>query len=149
MKYLTWGPSDKKQTEKSLKKQIAMQQDGDRKIFVLAVVLKETSVVIGNALFMVQDDDFETAEIGYFLHSSYWKMGLGKEVVDGLVELGFRRFGMHRIFAICDTENTGSVKILQKSGFRLEGHFLKNLKVKGEWRNNYLFALLSEEYFRG
>jgi [ribosomal protein S5]-alanine N-acetyltransferase len=107
--------------------------------------LKDTNVVIGNALFMVQDDDFETAEIGYFLNSKYWNCGYGKEVVEGLLHLGFRYFEMHRIFAVCDVENIASTILLQKAGFRLEGHFLKNLKVKGEWRDNFLFGLLREE----
>lgn len=48
--------------------------------------------------------------------------------------------------ATCDVENIGSIKVLQSLGFRLEGHFKQNLYVKGQWRDNYLFALLSSEY---
>uniref|UniRef100_A0A1S2LIM5 N-acetyltransferase domain-containing protein n=1 Tax=Anaerobacillus isosaccharinicus TaxID=1532552 RepID=A0A1S2LIM5_9BACI len=146
VKYLTWGPSTKEQTRISIEKQISFQYEENRKIFVLAVVLKDTNKVIGNALFMVEDDDFEVAEIGYFVHSNYWNKGFGKEIVEGLLDLAFNSFQLHRIYARCDVENTGSVNILNKRGFRLEGHFLKNLKVKGSWRDNYLFALLSEEY---
>lgn len=145
VKYLNWGPNNQEQTQKSLRKQIAFQTEEKRRIYVLAVVLKDTKEVIGNALFMIEDDDFETAEIGYFLNSKFWKNGFGKEVVEGLLYLGFYQIKMHRIYAVCDVKNIGSIKILKKTGFRLEGHFIKNLKVKGEWRDNYLFAILKEE----
>lgn len=146
VKYLTWGPFNKEQTQNSIRKQISFQYEENRKVFVLAVVLKDSQEVIGNALLMIEDDDFETAEIGYFLHSNFWKRGLGKEIVESLIHTAFQVLNLHRIYAQCDVENVGSVNILKKMGFRLEGHFHKNLKVKGKWRDNLLFALLREEY---
>jgi ribosomal-protein-alanine N-acetyltransferase len=146
VKYLTWGPSNREQTLNSLLKQIGFQSEENRKIYVLAVELKSIKKVIGNALFMVQDDDFEIAEIGYFINSNFWKRGYGEEIVYGLLNLGFRQFRLHRIYAICDVENLGSINLLKKVGFRLEGHFIKDLKVREGWRDNYLFALIKEEF---
>jgi [ribosomal protein S5]-alanine N-acetyltransferase len=146
VKYLTWGPSSREQTLHSLRKQIAFQNEENRQIFVLAVVLKHTKKVIGNALLMIRDQDFKTVEIGYFINSNYWKQGYGIEIVNGLLYLGFNTMDIHRIYAVCDVENAGSVNLLNKIGFRQEGHFIKNLKVKGRWRDNYLFAMLKEEF---
>jgi ribosomal-protein-alanine N-acetyltransferase len=146
VKYLTWGPNSEDETKKSLQKQIAFQTDKNRKTFVLAVVRNDTSQLIGNALLMIKDEDNKVAEIGYFLHPSHWNKGYGKEVVKGLLKLGFLELNMHRIYATCDVENIGSIKVLESLGFRLEGHFKQNLYVKGQWRDNYLFALLSSEY---
>jgi [ribosomal protein S5]-alanine N-acetyltransferase len=146
VKYLTWGPNSREQTLQSLRKQTAFQNEENRQMYVLAVEMKSTKKVIGNALFMVRD--CKTAEIGYFINSNYWKQGYGIEIVNGLLYLGFNTLDVHRIYAVCDVENAGSVKLLSKIGFRKEGHFLKNLKVKGQWRDNYLFAMLNEE-FRG
>jgi len=147
VKYLTWGPNSREQTLHSLRKQISFQNEENRQIYVLAVEIKSTKKVIGNALFMVRDQDCKTVEIGYFINSNYWKQGYGIEIVNGLLFLGFNIFDAHRIYAVCDVENAGSVKLLSKIGFRQEGHFIKNLKVKGQWRDNYLFAMLSEEFF--
>ncbi|MGV2939243.1 GNAT family N-acetyltransferase [Mesobacillus sp. LC4] len=146
VKYLTWGPNSREETLQSLRKQIAFQNEENRKIHVLAVEIKDTKKVIGNALFMVRDHDFKTAEIGYFINSNYWKQGYGIEIVSGLLYLGFNTMEVHRIYAVCDAENKGSIKLLTKKGFRHEGHFIKNLKVKGQWRDHYLFAMLSEEF---
>ncbi|WP_404332048.1 GNAT family N-acetyltransferase [Mesobacillus maritimus] len=146
VEYLTWGPTNREQTLRSLRKQIAFQNEENRQIFVLAVVLKYTNKVIGNALLMIRDQDFKTVEIGYFINSNYWKQGYGIEIVNGLLYLGFNTMDIHRIYAVCDVENAGSVNLLSKIGFRQEGHFIKNLKVKGQWRDNYLFAMLKEEF---
>ncbi len=146
VKYLTWGPNSRDQTLHSLRKQIAFQKEKNRQIYVLAVEMKSTKKVIGNALFTVRDHDFKTAEIGYFINTNYWKQGYGIEIVNGLLYLGFNIFDVHRIYAVCDVENAGSVKLLSKIGFRQEGHFIKNLKVKGQWRDHYLFAMLSDEF---
>ncbi|CAM3817851.1 GNAT family N-acetyltransferase [Mesobacillus thioparans] len=146
VKYLTWGPNNREQTLHSLRKQIAFQHEENRQIFVLGVEVKETKKVIGNALFMVKDQDFKTVEIGYFINSNYWKQGYGIEIVNGLLNLGFNNMDIHRIYAICDVENAGSVNLLKRIGFRQEGHFIKNLKVKGQWRDHFLFAILEEEF---
>lgn len=146
VKYLTWGPSSREQTLQSLRKQIAFQNEENRQMYILAVEMKSTKKVIGNALFMVKDPDFKTVEIGYFINSQYWKQGYALEIVNGLLVLGFKTMEVHRIFAVCDVENAGSVNLLSKIGFRQEGHFIKNLNVKGQWRDNYLFAMLSEEF---
>ncbi|MBM7662249.1 RimJ/RimL family protein N-acetyltransferase [Bacillus mesophilus] len=146
VRFLTWGPSSREQTLKSLKGQIDFQKEANREMYILAVVLKEVNIVIGNALFMIRSEYTETAEIGYFLNSNYWGKGYGKEIIDALKELGFHRLNMHRIFAVCDKENEASIALLKKSGFRLEGHLIKNIKIRGEWRDNYIFALLREEH---
>lgn len=146
VKYLTWGPNSREQTLHSLSKQIAFQNEENRQIYVLAVEMNSTKKVIGNALLMARDHDFKTVEVGYFINSNYWKQGYGIEIVNGLLYLGFNIFDVHRIYAVCDVENAGSVKLLIKIGFRQEGHFIKNLKVKGQWRDHYLFAMLSEEF---
>ena len=147
VKYLTWGPSSRAQTLNSLRKQIALQNEENRQNYILAVEMKSTKKVIGNALFMVRDQDTKTVEIGYFINSNYWKQGYGIEIVNGLLYLGFNTMDIHRIYAVCDVENAGSVKLLRKIGFRQEGHFIKNIQVKGQWRDHYLFAMLREEFF--
>lgn len=146
VKYLTWGPSSREETLTSLRSQISFQNETKRQLYILAVVLKNTKSVIGNALFMIRNNNFDTAEIGFFLNSDFWRNGYGKEIVEGLLEFGFCKYNIHRIYAVCDVENKESVNLLQKVGFRLEGHFIKDLKVKGEWRDNFLLALLKEEY---
>jgi RimJ/RimL family protein N-acetyltransferase len=40
-------------------------------------------------------------------------------------------------------------RVLERVGFRLEGHFHRDRLVEGEWRNTRVYALLAEEWRRG
>jgi [ribosomal protein S5]-alanine N-acetyltransferase len=144
VKYLTWGPNELTQTKSSLEKQIRLQEDSDRKIYVLGIVVKESRELIGNCLLIV--NDFRTAEIGYFIHPDFWRDGYGTETTKALIGFGFKSLRLHRIIATCDPENIYSTKVLIKAGMRQEGHFIKSQYVKGTWKDNLLFGILNEEY---
>jgi len=52
------------------------------------------------------------------------------------------------IIAITDCENTASVALLERLEIRREGHFLQNVWFKGKWGDEYLYAILKEEWLR-
>jgi RimJ/RimL family protein N-acetyltransferase len=53
---------------------------------------------------------------------------------------------LHRVIAITDCENAASVALLERLGLRREGHFLQNVWFKGTWGDEYLYAILHEEW---
>jgi RimJ/RimL family protein N-acetyltransferase len=59
--------------------------------------------------------------LGYLLTRSVWGHGLMTEVVTGLRAVLEERPEVRRVWAVCDVDNTGSARVLQKSGFKLEG----------------------------
>ena len=48
--------------------------------------------------------------------------------------------------ALVDTRNLPSVALMEALGFRREGHFLQNGWYKGEWCDEYQYALLRAEW---
>ena len=58
----------------------------------------------------------------------------------------FDTFDLHRIIAITDCENIASVALLERLGMRREGHFIQNIWFKGKWGDEYLYAILKEEW---
>ncbi|WP_339147176.1 MULTISPECIES: GNAT family protein [unclassified Sutcliffiella] len=141
-KYVIWGPITFENTKKMLDRQIDFQKEQNRKVYVFAVTYSNN--VVGEC-FLVITDHYETAEIGYYFHPEYWGNGYALETVIALLKFGFTDLGLHRIFAKCDSENIGSINVLTKAGFRLEGELKKESKIKGEWRDSLLFAILEEE----
>lgn len=53
--------------------------------------------------------------------------------------------GKHRITAFCDARNTASAALLERVGFRREGHLRQSTWAKGEWTDDLLYALLRDE----
>ena len=55
----------------------------------------------------------------------------------------FGQLALHRIEAACIPENDRSIRLLEKAGFQREGYMKEYLKIRGEWRDHLLFALIS------
>jgi RimJ/RimL family protein N-acetyltransferase len=118
---------------------------GDERYLWWAVEVEETGALAGCAG-LVLDQFHQSAEIWYLLDRPYWGQGLGTKVARILLERGFMEFGLHRLWAHVVPVNTASWKLLEKIGLRREGESKKNLPIRGEWLDSYLYAILREEY---
>ena len=61
------------------------------------------------------------ASIGYELVRSSWRQGIMTEALEAIIDLGFREMNLNRIDAVVMPENSASIKLLEKLGFRNEG----------------------------
>lgn len=86
-------------------------------VFVLASAPEDP---LGWAVLM--DRKNNTAELGYMLRPDRQGHGYAREAATAIVEHGFQTRGLRRIYADTDPENTGSVRLLESLGFKLEGH---------------------------
>lgn len=114
--------------------------------FQIAIELKDTGNLIGDIAIHTLPEDINQAEIGFSLNPIYQNKGFGIEAVICLLGYIFNVLNMHRVVAITDVRNKPSIKLLEKAGMRKEGHFIKNIWYKGEYTDEYLFALLNEEW---
>jgi RimJ/RimL family protein N-acetyltransferase len=62
----------------------------------------------------------DEVELGYGFHTQYWGRGLATEVALELLQLGRVRLGRPSIVAITLPENTGSQRVLTKTGLVYE-----------------------------
>lgn len=97
---------------------------------------------------LVPSPDKLSAEAWYLLDKPNWGRGYCTEALMGMLEIGFRTLGYHRIWAACLPENPASICVLEKGGLRREGYQRKNLLIHGEWKDSWLFAILGEEWAR-
>lgn len=91
-------------------------------------------------------DDGMQAMIGYTLAPAFQGRGYGVELIERLVQHLLVEKGLHRLSAECDTRNDPSVRLLEQVGFRREGHLRSSTWSKGEWSDDYVYALLAEEW---
>ena len=80
------------------------------------ICLKETGEIIGECSLTLQEDG-TSCEIGYMLLPQYWNQGYGTEVAGWLMSLA-RAYTVLRVTAMTHAQNTASVRILKKLGFR-------------------------------
>ncbi|GJL95096.1 MAG: GCN5 family N-acetyltransferase [Hyphococcus sp.] len=84
--------------------------------------------------------------LGYWIGEPYLRQGYAKMAIKELLAHAISSMGLNRVEAACQPENTGSLALLQKLGFRREGCAADYLKINGEWRDHVLFAVTAREY---
>lgn len=112
----------------------------------LAVVLKATDHLIGHLTFRVYHQAYRTREMGWLISPFYQNQGFASEAAAALLRYGFESLNLHRVVATCDTRNVASFRVMEKIGMRREGHYVKNTLIRGEWYDEYFYAILEEEW---
>ncbi|WP_028865632.1 GNAT family N-acetyltransferase [Psychromonas aquimarina] len=79
------------------------------------VNLKDSSTVIG-FVFLYESDN-STAHLGYLLGENFWHRGYASELLLGLIECCHAEQLIKKLVGGVDSENTASVKLLEKVGF--------------------------------
>ena len=144
--YLVWGPNTLAQSREAIEGFLEDQCARPREIFDLAIILKPKHVLIGGAGVRVIDRDNLTGEIGYTLHPDFWGYGLAVEAARALLEAGFHALELQRIVATCDQRNKASARVMERLGMRREGVFRGSKAIQGQWRDEFLYAILAEEF---
>ena len=88
------------------------------------------------------------AEIGYALGTIHQRRGLMVEALEGLLTDLFDHTKLRRLEARCAIENRASERVLQKLGFVREGRLRRFFVLRGKPVDNYLYALLREDWTR-
>jgi Acetyltransferase (GNAT) domain/Aldehyde dehydrogenase family len=82
-------------------------------------------------------------DCGYVLARPWWRQGLVTEVLTEVTVWALRQPSVFRIGAVCDFENIGSARVLEKSGFIREGllrRWLLHPNISDEPRDCYSYA---------
>ena len=144
-RYEHWDAFDREQVREDLVLQASVEPGTPEVWNEFAVTLRDGGACIGNISFKRSEPDQGQAEMGFHFARAYHGRGYGKEAVTGLIEWLWG-MGIHRIWAVADTRNESSWRMMEKLGMRREGHLRHNCFVKGEWCDEYLYALLEPEW---
>ena len=84
--------------------------------------------------------------IGYIIEPTRQREGLATEAVSAMLDFCFGELGLHRAQAFIHPDNTASIGLVGKLGFRREGLLCDNLRVGDVWRDDALYAILASEW---
>jgi RimJ/RimL family protein N-acetyltransferase len=146
--YQSWEGITEPEARAFIAEEKAAQPGVPGQWFQIAIELKESGLLIGDCALRIDEHDDRLAEIGFTLARAYQGKGLAREAVSSVLAYAFATFDLHRVIAIADCENAASVALLERLGMRREGHFLQNVWFKGKWGDEYLYAILKDEWLR-
>jgi ribosomal-protein-alanine N-acetyltransferase len=83
------------------------------------------------------------ADLGYGVARPFWGQGFATEAVQAVVGWGITQPEIYRVWAVCDVENKGSARVLEKAGMQREGvlkRWLVHPNIDHEPRDCYCYA---------
>jgi ribosomal-protein-alanine N-acetyltransferase len=84
-------------------------------------------------------------QVGYWVDQRHAGQGVIPTAVALAVDYCVFELGLHRIEVAIRPENTASLRVVEKLGFREIGYAPGYLHIDGAWRDHRLFALTAEE----
>ncbi len=82
---------------------------------------------------------FQSADLGYRVGEHDGGRGVASTAVALCLEQAFGALGLLRLEAVARPENQGSVRVLERNGFRQFGHSRRSFQLGGEWFDRLLF----------
>ena len=90
-----------------------------------------------------------SATLGYWVIQSHAGRGITPVAVGLATDYLFFEKGLHRMEVCIRPENTASLRVMEKLGFRYEGLRRRYIHIDGTWADHFCFALVVEEVPRG
>ena len=115
---------------------------------VLAIIYKETDTHIGNVSLQNINWISRNAEFAIMIgNKNYWKGGFGTEAATMIVEYGFTRLNLHRIYCGTIEGNEGMQKLSKVLKMKEEGLRREAIFKNGKFLHILEYGVLQTEFF--
>ena len=117
----------------------------DNPIHIFAIDINRQAV--GGIGIHPQDDIHrKNAEIGYWLGEPFWGHGIITNAVKQMIAFAFNTYDIDRVFARPFGTNKASQRVLEKTGFVLEGKFEKALYKREEFIDELIYSIRRQNW---
>lgn len=110
----------------------------------LGVEHKASGRLIGD-IGLKSESDRRIVEYGISFSREFQGQGLSSEALGAVLDHLFHERHIHRVIGMVDAENDACIRMMERLGFRREGHLRESFDDHGEWRDEYLYALLATD----
>jgi [ribosomal protein S5]-alanine N-acetyltransferase len=85
-------------------------------------------------------------DISYIVAREQWGKGVVSEAMCAVLDFGFDQMNLHSVEAGVTPGNDGSTRMLQKLGFRLEGHLRESYLAEDVFVDSLIYSLLRRDW---
>ena len=133
------------QTEESVRQFVSNIIESDD-TYLFAILSKENNEHIGNIKVGPINFNYKHTFIGYLIgDKEHWGKGIASEAVYLAVKFCHNILKLHKINAGIIAENIGSIRVLEKLGFKMEGCIRDDVFINGKYSDVYKYGLLETE----
>jgi RimJ/RimL family protein N-acetyltransferase len=145
-RYQSWERMAVHDARRILREQRALVPGIPGRWLQIAVEERERGLLIGDCGLKVIRNEPWQAELGFTFSREHQGRGYASEAVGRLLRYAFEALALRRVLAITVCDNANSVALLERLGFRREGHFVENAWFKHRWESEFLYAMLADEW---
>ncbi len=119
------------------------------KCFFIGIFEKASNQWVGQVYIGPTNWDLPEFTIGYAADANYEGKGFITEAIRAVLRMLFIDMRAHRIQSDCHENNIRSWRLLERCGFKREGHLRENKRnPDGSFHGDYLYGLLQREFER-
>lgn len=135
-------------TQRKYLKYDAFEFDKGRLVPLWITLKDEPDVIVGRvSFFNFAYGGMMSCSLGYHIDKDYEGQGYMSEAVKSACEMVVKEMKMHRIEAFILPENTRSLSLIERCGFKEEGIRYSYMHINSKWRDHKSFYIL-EDFFR-
>ena len=112
---------------------------------IFAIRIRSSNRLIGT-ISLVIDQQCDRGELGYWIREEEWGQGYCTEAGKVVIQFGFEQLNLNKIKAEHMTRNKASGEVLEKLGFKKEGHLKQHFKKWGVYEDVAVYSLCRCEY---
>jgi RimJ/RimL family protein N-acetyltransferase len=117
-----------------------------KELFQWGIARRDDDAIIGTCTLAWVSATHRRAELGFALARPHWGAGIMREALVRLIDFSFDELDLHRLEADVDPRNARSMGLLERLGFRREGHLRERWHVGGEICDGIFYGLLAREW---
>jgi ribosomal-protein-alanine N-acetyltransferase len=110
----------------------------------LIIRSSDNTLVGGLTLANIRRGVAQAGSIGYWMGRPFVRQGYMTAAVRAIIPFAFASLRLHRLEAACIPSNTGSIRLLEKTGFVREGYAREYLCINGIWQDHLLYGRLKD-----
>jgi len=145
-RYQNWvTPYPREETDQIVADLVAMDGPELGEWWMAIVEDRHSGLVYGDLALHLSDDG-HTAEVGYTFDSRHWGNGYAVESLDGLLAYLFDELDVTRVFGMLHPDNPASAMVLERTGFRFEGHTRRSFWLDDEVSDDWIYGMVREDW---
>lgn len=126
-------------------RQVAVQNDGYRRVFHLAAQERLSTEVVGDGFLI--NHQIKGIEMGWGLHPALWSMGFGSEIGRALLGIGFEKLKASSMWCKVMTQNTASLKLAKRIGMVHTSTIPDYPVGHGHFEPVDIYTMTADQYF--
>ena len=132
-RYQLWDPASEAEVGLFIERLLAVPFRAEDSWFQFAILLSSSDMLIGDCGIHFVAGRTGVVEIGITLAPDYQGQGYASETLQGLFQYLFDGLGIERVEGVADSQNTRSIRLMERVGMWEDASRRQQVFVKGEW----------------